>query len=212
MGEDLVLALVAGLGLGFTVGAQPGPMSLFLVRSTLRGSLQTGIAIGAGIALIDVLYAGVAAAGLAPVLRVGVVRVIIGVLGSALLLALGLRTFWSAFRVRVGGELEEEVRTPRRAFVTSLGATASNPLTIALWTGGFAAAGAAAQVHSGYAAAALLAGIGLGSLAWFTILSSAVTLARRWLRSPALRGVDGCAGLGLAAFGGLLGYRALHDA
>jgi hypothetical protein len=34
----VIVALAAGLGLGFTVGAQPGPMSLFLVRSTLRGS------------------------------------------------------------------------------------------------------------------------------------------------------------------------------
>ena len=51
----MLLALGAGVGLGFAVGAQPGPMSLFLVRSTLRGSLRTGLAIGAGIALIDVL-------------------------------------------------------------------------------------------------------------------------------------------------------------
>jgi putative LysE/RhtB family amino acid efflux pump len=207
----MVVALAAGLGLGFTVGAQPGPMSLFLVRSTLRGTLRTGLAIGAGIAVIDVLYAGVAAAGLAPVLGTAAVRIVLGVLGSAVLLALGLRTLWSAFRVRAGGEWDDEVRTPRRAFVTSLGATATNPLTIALWTGGFAAAGAAAHVHSGPPAVALLTGIGLGSLAWFTILSSAVALSRRWLRPPFLRGVDACAGLALTGFGALLGYRAVAD-
>jgi hypothetical protein len=50
--------------------------------------------------------------------------------------------------------------------LTTLGATATSPLTIALWTGGFAAAGTAAHVHSGLPAAALLLGIGLGSLAW----------------------------------------------
>jgi putative LysE/RhtB family amino acid efflux pump len=207
----VIVALAAGLGLGFTVGAQPGPMSLFLVRSTLRGSLQTGLAIGAGIAAIDVLYAGVAAAGLAPVLGTAAVRIVLGVLGSAVLLALGLRTLWSAFRVRAGGEWDEEVRTPGRAFVTSLGATATNPLTIALWTGGFAAAGAAAHVHSGLPAAALLLGIGLGSLAWFTILSSAVSFSRRWLRPPVLRGVDACAGVALTGLGSLLGYRAITD-
>ena len=207
----MLVALGAGLGLGFTVGAQPGPMSLFLVRSTLRGSLRTGLAIGAGIAVIDVLYAGIAAAGLAPVLGTVVVRVVLGVLGSAVLLALGLRTLWSAFRVRAGGEWDDEVRTPRRAFVTSLGATATNPLTIALWTGGFAAAGAAAHVHLGPPAVALLFGIGLGSLAWFTILTSAVSVSRRWLRPPVLRGVDACAGLALTGFGALLAYRAITD-
>jgi putative LysE/RhtB family amino acid efflux pump len=207
----VTVALAAGLGLGFTVGAQPGPMSLFLVRSTLRGSLRTGLAIGAGIAVIDVLYAGVAAAGLAPILGSVPVRVVLGLLGSAVLLTLGLRTLWSAFRVRAGVEGEEEVRTPRGAFVTSLGATATNPLTIALWTGGFAAAGAAAHVHSVPAAVALLLGIGLGSLAWFTILSSTVSVGRRWVEPPVLRGVDACAGVGLISFGGLLGYRAIAD-
>jgi putative LysE/RhtB family amino acid efflux pump len=207
----MIVALAAGLGLGFTVGAQPGPMSLFLVRSTLRGSLQTGLAIGAGIALIDVLYAGVAAAGLAPVLGSAAVRIVLGLLGSAVLLALGLRTLWSAFRVRAGGEWDDEVRTPKRAFVTSLGATATNPLTIALWTGGFAAAGAAPHVHPGAPPAALLLGIGLGSLAWFTLLSSAVSFSRRWLRPPVMRGIDACAGLALTGFGAALGYRALTD-
>lgn len=204
----MLVALAAGLALGFTVGSQPGPMSLFLVRSTLRGSWRTGLAIGAGIAVIDVMYAGIAAAGLAPVLGTVAVRIVLGVLGSAVLLVLGLRTLWSAFRVRAGGEWDEEVRTPKRAFVTSLGATATNPLTIALWTGGFAAAGAAAHVHSGPRAVALLCGIGLGSLAWFTILSSVVTASRRWVRPAFLRGVDACAGLGLIGFGVALGYRA----
>jgi putative LysE/RhtB family amino acid efflux pump len=207
----MLVALAAGLGLGFTVGSQPGPMSLFLVRSTLRGSLQTGLAIGAGIAVIDVLYAGVAAAGLAPALGSATVRLVLGVIGAAVLLALGLRTLWSAFRVRAGGEWDDEVRTPRRAFVTSLGATATNPLTIALWTGGFAAAGAAAHVHSGAPAVALLLGIGLGSLAWFTLLSSAVSFSRRWLRPPVMQGVDAAAGLALTGFGALLGYRAITD-
>ena len=207
----MIVALLAGLGLGFTVGAQPGPMSLFLVRSTLRGTLAIGIAIGAGIATIDVLYAGVAAAGLAPVLRAGAVRLVVGAVGAAVLIALGARTLWSAFRVRAGGEFDEEVRTPRRAFVTALGATASNPLTIALWTSGFAAAGAATEARSAPGAAALLAGIGVGSLAWFTILSSAVSFGRRWVGPRLLRAIDACAGLGLACFGGALGYRALHD-
>jgi threonine/homoserine/homoserine lactone efflux protein len=85
-------------------------------------------------------------------------------------------------------------------------------MTIALRTGGFAAAGAAAHVHSGPPAVALLLGIGLGSLAWFTILSSAVSFSRRWLKPPVMRGDDACAGLALTGFGALLGYGALREA
>jgi putative LysE/RhtB family amino acid efflux pump len=57
------------------------------------------------------------------------------------LAVLGLKTLWSAFRVRLGGESEEEeVASPGRAFLTSLAATASNPATILSWAAVFAAA------------------------------------------------------------------------
>jgi len=59
------------------------------------------------------------------------------------LVYLGSRTLLAAFRVRAGLEAAEEVASPRRAFLTALGATASNPLTIASWAAVFAAASSA---------------------------------------------------------------------
>jgi putative LysE/RhtB family amino acid efflux pump len=205
-----VSTLLVGFGLGFFVGAQPGPMSLFLVRSTLRGRLATGVAIGAGIAVVDTLYATVGAAGTASVLTIASVRTVLGLTGAAVLVALGMRTLWSAFRVRLGAESEAEVASPRRAFLTSLAATASNPLTIALWTGVFAAATAARYAH-GAATLLLLLGIGVGSMTWFTILSGAVSALRRRAGERLLRAADVGAGTGLTAFGGLLAYRTLHE-
>jgi putative LysE/RhtB family amino acid efflux pump len=205
-----VSTLLVGFGLGFFVGAQPGPMSLFLVRSTLRGRLATGVAIGAGIAVVDTLYATVGAAGTASVLTIASVRTVLGLTGAAVLVALGMRTLWSAFRVRLGAESEAEVASPRRAFLTSLAATASNPLTIALWTGVFAAATAARYAH-GAATLLLLLGIGVGSMTWFTILSGAVSALRRRAGERLLRAADVAAGAGLTAFGGLLAYRTLHE-
>jgi putative LysE/RhtB family amino acid efflux pump len=203
-------ALLLGFGLGFTVGAQPGPMTLFLVRSTLRGRLATGLAIGAGIAIVDTLYAAAGAAGASSALTIASVRTALGVVGAAVLVFLGLHSFWSAFRVRAGAESDAEVGTPRRAFVTSLGATASNPLTIALWTGVFAAATVASHDRSGPTVVLLVAGVGIGSMTWFTILSSVVARARRRLGPRLLRAVDLGSGAGLTAFGAVLGYRALR--
>jgi putative LysE/RhtB family amino acid efflux pump len=204
-------SLVVGFGLGAFVAAQLGPLSLFLIRSTLRGSLRVGLAVGAGIAAIDTLYASVGAAGAAPALSVGALRTLLGLLGAVVLLSLGARTLWSAFRVRTGGEAPAEVATPARAFATSLAATASNPLTIASWAAIFAAASGAGAARSATATVALLAGIGLGSLAWVTALAAAVSAGRHWVTDRRLRGVDACAGAGLVGFGGFLGYRALHD-
>src|SRR3954452_3691542 len=98
-------ALAVGFGLGFFVALQLGPMSLLLIRSTLRAGWAVGLAIGAGIALVDALYAALGAAGAAPLLAVDVVHAGLGLLGAAVLVALGVRTLWSAFRVRHGGEV-----------------------------------------------------------------------------------------------------------
>jgi threonine/homoserine/homoserine lactone efflux protein len=68
----------------------------------------------------------------------------LGLAGAAVLALLGLRTLWSAFRVRLGGESADEVATPGRAFLTALAATASNPTTILSWAAVFAAASATA--------------------------------------------------------------------
>jgi putative LysE/RhtB family amino acid efflux pump len=204
-------AFLLGLGLGFAVAAQLGPMSLLLIRSTVRHGVSTGLAIGAGIATVDLLYAALGVAGAAPVLSIDALRVALGLLGAAVLLALGARTLWTAFRVRAGGESDEEVAAPRRAFLTGLAGTASNPLTIGSWAAVFAAASTAGAAHSPATTLALVAGVGLGSLAWVSILAVGVGLARRRVTPRVERGVDLAAGSAIAGFGGLLGVRTLHD-
>ncbi|MGO8055761.1 LysE family transporter, partial [Rhizobium leguminosarum] len=80
--------------------------------------------------------------------------------------------------IRIGGEKGEELATPKRAFVVALGATASNPLTIASWAAVFAAASTAGAAE-GAAVLTLLAGVGLGSMAWMAVLTGGVSLLRR---------------------------------
>jgi putative LysE/RhtB family amino acid efflux pump len=203
-------ALLLGFGLGFFVAAQLGPISLLAIRSTLRNGVYVGLAIGGGVAVIDTLYAAAGAAGAAGLLAIEPLRLAFGMLGAAVLVVLGARTLWSAFRIRMGGESREELATPRAAFVTALAATASNPLTIASWAAVFAAASTAGAAAAGGGAALLLAGVGLGSLTWMTILAGGVSITRRWVGPRLLRAVDGVAGAGVLGFGALLAYRTLR--
>jgi putative LysE/RhtB family amino acid efflux pump len=205
-----VSALIVGFGLGFFVAAQLGPLSLFAIRSTLRSGAAIGLSIGAGVAVIDTLYAAAGAAGAAGLLELQPLRVGLGLAGAGVLLYLGVRTLVSAFRVRLGGEVADEVSSPRRAFATALGATASNPLTIASGAATSTAAGAAGAA-SGGGVVVLLAGVGLGSMTWMAMLATGVSVARRWVGDRTLRAVDGLAGAGLIAFGGLLAYRTMRD-
>ena len=204
-------SLLVGFGLGFFVALQLGPMSLFLIRSTLRAGLATGLAIGAGIALVDSLYAAAGAAGAAPFLAIGPLRLILGLVGATVLVALGARTLYSAFRVRHGGEIDAEVATPRRAFLTSMAGTASNPLTIASWAAVFAAASAAGAADTATGAVLLVAGVGLGSLVWVGALATGTAIARRKVGERAIRVADSFAGMGMIGFGGALGYTTLND-
>jgi len=86
---------LVGFGLGFVVALQLGPMSLFLIRSTLRRGWLVGIAIGVGIAVADGLYAAAGAAGAAPILAIDPIQLVLGLVGAAVLVALGVRTLWS---------------------------------------------------------------------------------------------------------------------
>jgi putative LysE/RhtB family amino acid efflux pump len=218
--------LLLGFGLGFAVALQVGPLSLFAIRSTLRGGLAVGLAIGAAVAIVDTLYAAAGAAGAAGLLSIDPLRVAFGLIGAAVLIVLGVRTLWSAFRVRAGGESSDEVASPRKAFATALAATASNPLTIASWAAIFAAAttagattaaatttaSTAATTTGGPAATALLlTGVGLGSLTWMCLLTGGVSLARRGIGTRFIRAADVLAGTGLLAFGTLLAIRTLDD-
>jgi putative LysE/RhtB family amino acid efflux pump len=202
--------LLVGYGLGFAVALQVGPLSLFAIRSTLRAGVAVGLAIGAAVAIVDTLYAAAGAAGAAGLLQIDPLRVAFGVVGAVVLAVIGVRTLYSAFRVRTGGESDEEVAGPGKAFATAFAACASNPLTIASWAGVFAAASTAGAIAHG-GAPLLLAGVGLGSLSWMCILAGGVSVARRAIGRRTLRAVDAVAGTGLLAFAAALGWRTARD-
>ena len=208
----MLTAFATGLGLGFLVAAQVGPIWLLCVRSVLRGRLLSGLGIGLGAALIDVVYAALGVAGVTQLLRIPQIRLGLGLAGAAMLLAIGARTLWSAVRIRSGLETPGEIISPGRAFRTALVATASNPLTIVAWGAIFAAVSTARIAHTTPAAAALLAAIGFGSFAWFATLSGAVAVVRRRVGERGLHIADALSGLGIMGFGGVLGWRALRHA
>jgi putative LysE/RhtB family amino acid efflux pump len=202
-----VSSFFIGYGLGLFVAAQIGPVSLLIVRSVVRGNFRIGFAMATAVALVDLGYAALGLAGAARVLeQTEAVRLTFGFVGAAVLVAIGLRTMWIGFRARFGLETNEEVATPRRAFATAFAATALNPLTIALWT---AAASAAVSGGSRSTAGtvALLFGVGLGTLTWYTAFAGAIALTRRRIGPRLLATIDIAAGAGILGFGAYLGFR-----
>jgi threonine/homoserine/homoserine lactone efflux protein len=205
--------LLAGFGLGVLLAAQIGPVTLLVLRSILRGgrALVIGFAMAGAVALTDVLYATVGLAGAGELLQANRLQLALGLVSGAILVAVGVQTIWIGMRARFGLEPADDVLGPRRAFVTAVAATALNPLTIALWTVSFPAAAPDAAGSSIAHAAAVLAGVALGTLTWYCGLAASAVLARDRIGPRFLAGIDIGTGGVLVAYGGLLGYRALDD-
>jgi putative LysE/RhtB family amino acid efflux pump len=190
---------------------QVGPMTLFLIRNTLRNGWRVGLAIGSAIAVVDGLYAAAGAAGAAPLLDIAPLRLALGIVGSAVLIWLGLRTLRSAWRIRGGGETPAEHATPHAAFLTALGGTASNPLTIISWGTVFAAASTAGATRTTSDAILLVLGVALGSLTVTAGIASLTAASRRALGQRAMRLADAISGLALLGYGGALALATVRD-
>jgi putative LysE/RhtB family amino acid efflux pump len=203
--------VLAGFALGLFFAAQVGPVTLLIVRSILRGgrAFAIGLAMALAVTLIDVIYASLGLLGIGRLLSGGVVAEVLGLVSASILIVIGARTAWIGFRARLGFETLQEILAPRRAFLTAVGATALNPLTIALWTVSFPAAAPSSGRGSLAGAVALIAGVALGTSTWYCGFSTIVALSRKRVRERLLPLVDVGTGCGLIVFGGLLGYRSL---
>ena len=196
-------ALTIGFGLGFLVAMQLGPMSLFLIRSTLRSGWAVGLAIGAGIALVDALYAAAGAAGAASLLSIDPLRTAFSLLGAAVLLFLGVRTLRDAFRVRLGRGDRGRGRLAATR-VSHVGRRHRlQPAHDRLLGGGLRG-----RQRVDATPGLLVAGVGAGSLVWVTLLATGTATARRALGERAMRIADALAGTGLLVFGCALALRA----
>jgi putative LysE/RhtB family amino acid efflux pump len=204
-------ALLTGFGLGLLVAAQVGPIWLLCARSSLRFGARSGLAIGAGAAIVDLTYAALGVAGAASLVRISAIRVGVGLVGAGFLLYLGGRTLVQSMRVRLGAEADAEVLRPAAAFRTSLAATASNPTTILSWAAVFGAASVAHIASHPSSATVLVGAVGVGSFTWFALLAAAAGRLGRRLADRHVRIADALSGAGIAGFGGVLGWRTLRS-
>jgi threonine/homoserine/homoserine lactone efflux protein len=188
--------LARGLILGFTIAAAVGPISLLTIRRTLAHGRAVGLASGLGVALADATYAAVAAFGVTAVtsLLVGG-RAVLGLVGGAFLVVLGIRTMTSR-------PAAVAVTTDRpgllAAFASIFGLTITNPMTILSFAGLFAGLGFVGG--GGPDAALLVAGVFGGSMSWWVVLTSVVAALRSRVTLRALTWVNRISGAALLVF------------
>jgi threonine/homoserine/homoserine lactone efflux protein len=186
-----------GLAFGFLLAAAVGPMWVLCFRRSVAFGAPAGLASGLGIAVADGFYGAVAAFGLTAIsgLLLGY-SFWLGVAGAAFLLYLGVRTL-VAPPVREEGETQPKSLTA--AFLSTLALTLTNPPTILAFAAIFAGLGLASSADYG-AAARVVAGVFLGSAAWWLILAGAAARLRHRMGPRLVRGINVVAGLSILAF------------
>ncbi len=183
-----------GLILGFSIAAPVGPIGLLCIQRTLSRGRLHGFVSGLGAATADACYGLVAAFGLTAVISFLLgLQFWLQLVGGLFLLWLGVKTLLSSSQPAPAAGAQEK-NGLGRAFASVLLLTLANPATILSFFAVFAGLGIDAKSGS---ALGLVAGVFLGSAAWWLLLSFLAGLFRRHLQDGRLRILNIIAGLSL---------------
>lgn len=181
-----------GIAIGFIMAIPIGPIGIMCIRKTLTEGRLSGLIIGLGAATADLFYGCVAAFGITIISdMLNNQRFWIRIVGGALLLFLGVKTFLAQpkdpkIKIKGSGRL--------RSYLTVLVLTLTNPLTIFAFIAVFAVFGLGHGLVF-FSAVILVAGVFIGSFLWFFLLSSGALLFRKKLDLVGLKWVNKIAGI-----------------
>lgn len=188
-----------GVLIGLAIAAPVGPIGLLCIQRTLQDGRKFGFVSGLGAASADGIYGAIAGFGLTFVSGFLVAQQTwLALIGGLFLCYLGLRTFLSepatkAVYARRGSLF--------KAYAATFLLTLTNPITILSFIAIFAGLGLAAADNSYLEAISLVAGVFLGSVSWWLLLSGRVSLLRDRFNDRAMQWVNRLAGLIIGGFG-----------
>lgn len=195
---DLVPLFVQAAAIGFAIAVPLGPIGLLCIERTLARGAAAGFSTGLGVAAADAVWCALLAFGARwladPLMAFDETLRIVGGLAVALL---GLRTLLQNVRPHV----VEPPRLSGSAFFTAFGLTLLSPMTPIVFLAIFAGLGMAEAAVDPRAAVQVVAGIFLGSLAWWACLTLGVARVRHHLAPTTLAWMNRIAGAGLVVFG-----------
>lgn len=191
--------LLRGLVIGFSIAAPVGPIGVLCIRRTLSDGRAAGFVSGLGAATADALYGCVAAFGLTAISSVLVQQqMALRIVGGAFLLYLGVRTLLSRPAAQAAPATAVGLLG---AYASTFFLTVTNPMTILSFAAVFAGLGLGTSNHDYGAASTLVAGVFIGSAAWWLLLSVGLGLFRERVGPQYLRWVNRISGLIIIAFG-----------
>jgi len=198
---------LTGWGLGLSVAAPIGPVSVATIQLGLARGFGQACAFGLGAATIDALYCFAVYLGVAPLLVAAPwLRVALYAAGAILLARIG----WGALRKRIDltGRPERGSASVWRSYTAGIALTAINPATILSW---LAIGGAALSATPAGDGPILVLGIFAGSACWFAVISLGASAGRKIANERALKIVSIACGVVLLAFAAVFAWNGLNE-
>jgi threonine/homoserine/homoserine lactone efflux protein len=198
----MLVFILKGIIIGFSLAAPVGPIGVLCMRRTLARGGWRGFTVGLSGASADIVYALVAAFGVSLISDyIAAHEHWIRLVGGILLLILGLYLYRSHPEAHTSAKW---VREEAQAFVSIFFLALTNPLTLFAYSAAFSGIGVESIMGDGISVILLVAGVFLGSLLWFTLLTSLTRLFRDRVTTHGLSIINKAAGTLLMLFG-LLG-------
>jgi len=191
--------LAQGLIIGFSIAAPVGPIGVLCIRRTLAYGRLAGIVSGLGAASADAVYGSIAAFGLTAISTFLInQRMWLQLAGGLFLIILGIKTFTAKPASQpVSSQSSGLVRNYFSTFLLTL----TNPITILSFAAIFAGLGLGQAEGDLSGAIQLVAGVFLGSAAWWLTLSLLVGLFKERVNHVTLQWINRGAGLIIIIFG-----------
>jgi threonine/homoserine/homoserine lactone efflux protein len=179
---DAIVFLKA-LVVGLSVAAPVGPIGLLTIQRTVDRGFKMGLATGLGAAVADATYGTVGALGVTWLIAaLTAARVPLALGGAALLLVLAWRTSRAPLAAQAA---QTTARNVWAAWGGTVLLTLANPATIVSFIAVFGVL--AAGVQGSVSPVTMIAGVFVGSAAWWLFLATVVSATRtrfddRWRR------------------------------
>ena len=187
--------LLVGAGIGFSVAAPIGPIGILCIQRTLTSGLAAGLLTGLGAATVHVAYGAVAVAGIGAIAKpwLDAHAVALGLISVALLMGLAARTRRTTITPLDKRSKSDDIRLSR-AYLSAVVIGLTNPLTPILFF-------SALQAFESQSSVLMVAGVFLGSVAWWITLSGVAAAARARLNANLLALSGRLASLSLVTLG-----------
>lgn len=200
------MLFVKSLVIGFSIAAPVGPIGLLCMQRSLKRGFGSGLATGLGAASADTIYGLLGALGFAGLaLSAPSLAVLLKVVGGAFLVWLAWSIVRDVLKSKHAAQVEASAAVTRD-FLTAFGLTLSNPMTILAFIAIFAALDPLSgqqQADGGMwlATSSMLAGVFLGSAAWWLCLSGLTAALGKKMPVSFMRVISSISAIAIATFG-----------